>query len=148
MHIMQDSFFHKADSGKLKYLDEIKSFNYDCLQAIDVDKFYEHLNKILAESDVDFVFVDGFLLFHFDIKFDKMYFFTLTKEQCQEKRSKRKYKTVDNPGYFDQIVWPCYTNYYSHCKSKFPDIVYLDGSLPLEHNLNLVKQDLLKLLNN
>lgn len=127
-------------------MSEVGSHNFDTVKAIDSDSFFEYLNKVCSLPNVDYVFVDGFLLFYFDIKFDRRYFFTLTKEECREKRSKRKYKTVDNPGYFDKIVWPSYLEYLTYCKAKYSDIIYLNGALPFDHNYEIVKNDLLNII--
>ena len=148
VHIIQDNFFHKKESGKLEFLPEVNSFNYDCLAAIDAQQFSEYFNQVCSTPDLDFVFVDGFLLFYFDIKFDKKYFFTLTKEECKERRSKRKYKTVDNPNYFEKLVWPNYLAYIEYCQNKFPDIEYLEGAMSLDQNFEIVKNELLQLLEN
>lgn len=146
--LCQDSYFHKRVSGKLEYRPDLQSHNYDCIEAIDSESFFKDLEKIMSLSaEYDFLFIDGFLLFHFQsIRFDKKLFFTLTKEQCLEKRSKRNYKTVGSLEYFDQLVWPCYTKYYDFCNSSFCDIFYLDGDKPAEESLNLVKNELLQLL--
>ena len=148
VHVIQDNFFHNKESGKLEFIPEVNSFNYDCLEAIDAQKFNEYFNQVCSTPGLDFVFVDGFLLFYFDINFDRKYFFTLTKEECKEKRAKRKYKTVDNPNYFEKLVWPSYLIYYEYCRKKFPDIIYLDGALPLEQNFELVENELKHLTEN
>ncbi len=148
-YLCQDTFFHKRVSGKLEYRSDLQSHNYDCIEAIDSELFFVDLEEIMALSEnYDFLFIDGFLLFHFHtkIRFDKKFFFTLTMGQCLEKRLKRNYKTVGSLEYFHQLVWPCYTKYRDFCMHQFDDIFYLDGSEPSEKSLHLVSQELVQLL--
>jgi uridine kinase len=143
-HINQDEFFYKKESGALEFIADLNSFNYDCLKAIDSQKFYNsYQNCISSMSHLDYLFIDGFLLFFFrDIKYDRKFFFTLTKNECKERRSKRNYKTVGTLNYFEQLVWPNYVEYFSFCENTFSNIVYLNGADSLENNVNLVTNEL------
>ena len=118
-YICQDKYFYTRDSGKLEYMPELNSHNWDCMEAIDTENFFKDFHEIMTNSDLyDFLFIDGFLLFkfHSKIQFDQKYFFTLKKEECLLKRSSRKYKTVGSAEYFVTCVWPAYTEYYDFCK--------------------------------
>jgi len=144
-YICQDKYFYTRDSGKLEFKPEVHSHNWDCIGAIDWESFYKQLQEIQAKSYAyDFLFIDGFLLFKFHslIKFDRKYFFTLTMEECLQRRLKRNYKTVGSKEYFEVCVWPAYTEYYEFCQSTFDDVVYLNGEENMDEHFALVVKNL------
>uniref|UniRef100_A0A914Z913 Molybdopterin synthase catalytic subunit n=1 Tax=Panagrolaimus superbus TaxID=310955 RepID=A0A914Z913_9BILA len=62
-------------------------------------------------------------------------FFTMTKEECEKRRSTRSYDPPDRPGYFDQIVWPAYEQHFTNAiKRNHEDhkILFISGTDPLE----------------
>ncbi len=141
--ICQDDFFFSTTSGRLKFIEELNSFDYDCLEAVDSERFKTSLDDLINKSANSIIFVDGFLLFYYkEIKFDKKYFLTLTQQECLNKRLNRNYKTVGSIEYFQNRVWPCYTSYYNYCEKKFNDIVYLNGNHPIDQTFSFVKKQL------
>ena len=144
-YLCQDTYFFSKSSGLLEFRPELNSHNYDCIEAIDSQKFMADLKTILAEADdtYDFLFLDGFLLFKYEqIQFHKKYFFTLDMQVCLQKRLNRNYKSVGSMEYFVNCVWPNYTEYYEFCKSNFNDITYLDGAHSIQTHFDFVKNDL------
>ena len=133
VHICQDTFFYTRDSGKLEYVPSVKSHNFDTIAAIDVDRFSQSLDQLINhEPKYDYIFIDGFLIFmlkdsEFIRKLAAKFFITLSKEECLRRRSKRVYKTVGSPEYFEQLVWPSYQNYLKFCQENYQDICYHDG---------------------
>ena len=149
VYINQDQFFYPKESGKLEYRAELNSFNYDCLEAVDSGKFLSFVNEIIQKTPKDhIILIDGFLIFKYlNLNFDLKLFFTLTKEECCLRRSKRNYKTVGTHEYFETLVWPCYENYYECCQKQFNDIIYIDGINDMQNTFNLVKNKILTFQN-
>jgi uridine kinase len=149
-HICQDTFF--LPKSQLEFREDLNSHNYDTIDSIDSEKFFQHLDALIDhEPNYDFIFIDGFLLYKYDQQFlgklRRKYFFTLTKEQCLSRRLSRNYKTVGSLDYFEKLAWPCYSAYYEYCSKTFVDIVYFDGNQPIQVAFNHVKNDLLRILN-
>jgi nicotinamide/nicotinate riboside kinase len=149
-YLCQDNYFFKRESGKLEFIEDLKSHNFDCIEAIDSEKFFIDLNEIIENKKhlYDFLIIDGFMLFEYvHIDFAKMFFFTLTKEQCLSNRLKRNYKTVGSVEYFENCVWPNYLKYYEKCKTLFSgNIIYLNGNVFNDNNFSHVKQILKELI--
>ncbi len=144
-YICQDKYFYSRESGKLEFKPEVNSHNWDCIEAIDVERFYNDLKEILDKSSLyDYLFIDGFLLFKFNsvIKFDLKYFFTLSSEECLRRRLQRNYKTVGSKEYFDLCVWPTYIEYYEFCQKTFNDVIYLNGEKNIDDHFALVAKAL------
>ena len=151
-YICQDTYFYKRDSGKLEYKPELNSHNYDTIDAVDSETFLTDLNNLIkSNSNCDFIFVDGFMLFAYNElieKFDKKYFFILDKDECLKRRLNRNYKTVGTLEYFEQLVWPNYISYYDKClNSKFKNFVYLNGCDDFIDTFELVKSQLNEIKN-
>ena len=150
IHICQDNFFHPKDSGKLEYKPALNAYNYDVFECVDSEKFLSEFEKVTNHSPMyDVVLVDGFFLFkHVSLmgKFDLKYFFTLTKDQCFTRRSKRNYRWVGTIEYFEELVWPNYMNYLDFCQ-KIKEIAYLDGMEEVEKNFDFVRKQIDNILN-
>ena len=144
-YLCQDTFFHSKDGGKLEYKPALNAYNYDCFECVDSEKFLNVLDKTINhEPAYDVVFVDGFLLFKYESlieKLDLKYFFTLTKEECFRRRSSRNYKWVGTIEYFEELVWPNYTNYLSYCH-RIKDVIYLDGTVDMEKTYETVRKQI------
>ena len=154
VHICQDTFFYTRESGKLEYVPSAGSHNFDTISAIDVERFSQSLDELMNhEPKYDYIFIDGFLVFmlkesEFMQKLAAKFFLTLSKEECLRRRSKRVFKTVGSPEYFEQLVWPCYQNYLKFCQSNYNDICYFDadaeGSVDLAFELAIKTIDSIK----
>ncbi|KAK7073159.1 Nicotinamide riboside kinase [Halocaridina rubra] len=88
--------------------------------------------------------LDGFLLFD-DSELtelcDLRFFFTLSREQCWERRCSRVYDPPDPPGYFEQCVWPMYETHLAHVKENVQNVHFLNGT---EDHFEMVHQKILK----
>jgi uridine kinase len=149
VYLNQDKYFHSKESGLLEFRSELGSFNYETLEAIDSTSFLAEFAELKRKqaSKYETIILDGFLIFAYDsISFDKKYFFTLSKEACLQRRLNRKYKTVGTIEYFESLVWPSYMQYYTYCKKKFNDIVYLDGEMSIELIAQQVKIEIMEML--
>uniref|UniRef100_A0AC34GC97 Molybdopterin synthase catalytic subunit n=1 Tax=Panagrolaimus sp. ES5 TaxID=591445 RepID=A0AC34GC97_9BILA len=79
----------------------------------------EFIKKLSNENDV--IIVEGNMLCELkslENNFDEIIFFTMTKEECEKRRSTRRYDPADKPGYFDQIVWPCYEQHFTNALKR------------------------------
>jgi uridine kinase len=130
-HFSQDDFYHPRDAQHLEYIEELDSFNFDVISAINMEKFRQELNKIRESGKYEYIFVEGFLIYD-DEKLhsmlDKKYFLHVTKEECLRRRVNRNYKSLDTPNYFDKCVWPEFIKYKQRCEATYNDIVYINGS--------------------
>ena len=157
--ISQDDYFYPENSKHHTPAPGLPiHHNWEVITSIDTDKMFCDVNKILNQTQLlntssncrnqlrPILLLDGFLLFD-DIRIDSLcnfkYFFTLTYEQCLERRLKRCYDPPDIPGYFDTCVWPMYEEHLKRIQMKCSNIIYLDGSLNQEQIFNKVYQDII-----
>lgn len=129
--IIQDDFYFLLNSGKLEYLQDLQSFNFDTPEAIDFEKLIDNVQVLKDSGKNEFIFVDGSLIYWNDRLcklFDQKYFLRLVKEECHSRRLKRKYESLDTPNYFEKCVWSEYLKYEQFCFTRYHDIVYIDGS--------------------
>jgi hypothetical protein len=62
--------------------------------------------------------------------FHRVLFITLDRDTCQKRRSTRVYDPPDEPGYFDQVVWPSYQSHLENALAMARDdarLAFLDG---------------------
>lgn len=86
--------------------------------------------------------LDGFLLFgltELTEMCDFCFFFTLSREQCWDRRKIRNYEPPDPPGYFEHCVWPMYEAHLDYVKKNVPDMIFLDG---MEDSFQMVCQQI------
>lgn len=147
-YLQQDEFYYPRDTDHLEYINDLESFNFDVITAINMDKFRLTLAKLIESGTCDYIFLDGFLLFE-DAQvyqmLDRRYFLHLEKEECLRRRVSRNYKSIDTPNYFDRCVWVEFLKYKQMCESKYIDIVYLNGAQSAESIFDLVCTDLTRL---
>ena len=143
--IAQDDFYYPRDSQHLEYINELNSYNFDTIKAIDMDAFHTELKRVIDSRQYDYIFLDGFLLYE-DEKINKLldrkYFLSLTKEDCWRRRQGRNYCFADSYDYFNHCVWPEFLKYKQKCESKYDDIVYINGSDPIEVVYDFILNDL------
>jgi nicotinamide/nicotinate riboside kinase len=140
----QDDYYRERNEDNLEYVSEADSFNFDVITAIDMDRFKKDIIKLRDSGIYDFIFIDGFLIYAdrelvdlLDIK----YFILLNKEESRRRRESRQYKTIDTPNYFEKCVWVEYSKYLKFCKSSYIDIIYIDGTNPIQEIVNFVIND-------
>jgi nicotinamide/nicotinate riboside kinase len=145
IYLQQDDFYYPRNGKYLEFLDELDSFNFDVISAINMDMFHQELKRLIDLSQYEYILLDGFLLFE-DRKLyhmlDKRYFLHLSKEECLRRRISRNYKTVDTPNYFDKCVWVEYLKYKQKCEMTYDQIVYLNGSNSPDEIFNFVLNDI------
>ena len=151
IHINMDNFYLPKDSNHLLYLSDVKSFNFESIKSLDLDRFHRVLQELVTSNRYEFVIIEGFLLFE-DTKacalFDQMYFLTLDRDECLRRRKLRSYELSDSPGYFEKYVWPSYLVYVAECGRLFADrIVFLDGTRNRD-NLEFILANLMTINNN
>jgi len=116
-----------------------------CLSCPDDDKLVEVVEEIHPTVSVPqlqqfkVLILDGFLIFNdqwtselCDLKF----YFTLTREQCLQRRNLRNYDPPDVPGYFEACVWPEHVKWKNLAMEMNPDMIVMDGFQDRILNLN------------
>lgn len=154
--ISQDDYFFSKDSQyHVPCPGGLAHHNWDIITALDMKKMVCDVKEIVkSHPDTDgsdsplseavglrpVLLMDGFILYD-DPEIlelcDLRYFFTLTQEECWERRSQRTYDPPDPPGYFEVCVWPMYEEHLAKVREGVANIVYLDG---MEENLPSVLQ--------
>uniref|UniRef100_F1L0I8 Molybdopterin synthase catalytic subunit n=1 Tax=Ascaris suum TaxID=6253 RepID=F1L0I8_ASCSU len=117
--VSQDDFFHNRELVRCisKESDpSIRFCNYDSPDAIDERRFVEAI--LNAAVTHDNVVVEGNMLTELPSVYNlisRILFLTLDRETCLERRLQRSdYDPPDEPGYFDQVVWPAYQRHLSN----------------------------------
>lgn len=91
------------------------------------------LCKKVQEANVRILILEGFCILNYAPIADLCclkYYFTLTREECYERRIKRVYEPPDCPGYFEKCVWPEYLNLFDEVEKAVKNVDYFDGTLP------------------
>ena len=103
-----DDYFRPIDDPRHIYLTEYKTQDWDCLSALDLDRFVSDLKS--DRDRYDLILVEGFLLFNIpsESAYDLSYFFDLPYDECCRRRLERVYEPPDPEGYFQGHVWPAY----------------------------------------
>ena len=110
LHI--DDYFRPNDDPHHIHLEKFNHHDWDCLEAIDTDRFIKDLQSMRLECDL--LFVEGFLIFNVptpsknDRLFNLAYYFDLSYEECRKRRLERNYDPPDPQGYFEEHVWSAY----------------------------------------
>ncbi|XP_011311360.1 nicotinamide riboside kinase 1 [Fopius arisanus] len=140
--ISQDSYFLAKDDPRHVHIPELNHHNWDILESLDMEKMHSDILEIMSsggagrkENDVQFLIVDGFLLFNYKPIFDLCdirYFLELSREECERRRSRRVYDPPDVPRYFEVVVWPQYARYKKEIQEDealVKGITFLDGTV-------------------
>lgn len=103
-----DDYFRLIDDPQHIYLTEYKTQDWDCLSALDLDRFVSDLKS--DRDRYDLILVEGFLIFNIPSEslYDLSYFFDLPYDECCRRRSERVYEPPDPEGYFQGHVWLAY----------------------------------------
>jgi len=143
----QDDFFLAVDDPRHVYLEELNHANWDIITSLDMEGMYNKVLQKLSqepESTPGIMVLDGHLVLNYRPLLelcDLKYYFTLTKDQCWQRRKVREYNPPDPPGYFDKCVWPMYLKYKQEIDG-IHNIVQLDGSRRIEDALTIVISDI------
>ena len=107
-----DDYFRSLDDPRHVYLTQFGLQDWDCLNALDTDRFVADLQS--ARRECDLLLVEGFLIFNIPLalletrRFDLAYYLDLPYEECRRRRSERAYEPPDPDGYFEGHVWQAY----------------------------------------
>ncbi|XP_028130486.1 nicotinamide riboside kinase 1 [Diabrotica virgifera virgifera] len=89
-----------------------------------------YICDILKTAKLKVIIVEGFCIFNYKPLlqfFDLMYYFTLTKEECFERRELRTYDPPDCPGYFDLCAWPEHLSQLEEVRKTVDGIKFCSG---------------------
>jgi nicotinamide/nicotinate riboside kinase len=95
----------------------------------DINELKHSLSEKL-KTNWEILIVEGFSIFNckaLEKIFHLKYYFTLSKEECFQRRSQRIYEPPDCPGYFEKCVWPEHTKQLEEVQTEVEGVVYLDG---------------------
>ncbi|XP_028968261.1 nicotinamide riboside kinase 1 [Galendromus occidentalis] len=135
-YINQDDFFLKPDDPRHVWVEnsEFRSQNWEIPESVDFQALKQKvidLTRSGEELPYRLIVLEGHLLYadpHVVKWSDLNYFFTLTREQCWERRKERVYDPPDPPGYFDAIVFPEYLKLKGFVDQNIANVEYIDGS--------------------
>lgn len=146
--VLRQDDFYVLDPKDLEYIPDLKSYNFDTINAINMEKLYSLLKKLIDSEKYNFIIVEGSLIY-LDQKIysllDRKYFLFIDKEESKRRRSKRKYNIPDSPNYFEKWVWPEYQKYKLFCLTNYKDIIYIDGNRSIDDIFQQVYKDLIKI---
>lgn len=168
--LCQDDYFYPEDSScHIPCPGGLKHHNWDVITALDMEKMKLDVRNIINSSPIKeeggedslhastcdsnssiqtyrpVLLLDGFLIYddsELTAMCDLRYFFTLSREQCWERRRKRDYEPPDPPGYFDACVWPMYEEHLDRVRKNVSDVIFLDGT---ENHFEIIHQQVLEL---
>ncbi|XP_063979873.1 nicotinamide riboside kinase 1 [Diachasmimorpha longicaudata] len=137
----QDTYFRPKDDPRHVHIPELNHHNWDILDSLDIEKMHSDILEILSSQEDDdnrgeirLLIMDGFLLFNYKPIYDLCdlrYFLDLSRELCEQRRSRRVYDPPDVPGYFEAVVWPEYLRYKREIEDNeqvMRGIIFLDGT--------------------
>ena len=107
-----DDYYRSDDDPRHRYLDKFNQPDWDCLDAIDIDRFLADFDRLRFQCD--FLFVEGCLIFNIPMsnknqhRFRLAYYFDLPFEECRKRRTQRDYGSPDPQDYFETHVWQAY----------------------------------------
>ncbi|UJR29153.1 hypothetical protein I4U23_010367 [Adineta vaga] len=108
-----DDYFRPNNDPNHIHLDKFDHHDWDCLEALDIDRFIADLRTLRSKCDL--LLVEGFLIFNISSSaakqsnlFNLGYYFDLPYDECLQRRSKRDYDPPDPQGYFEEHVWQAY----------------------------------------
>ena len=107
-----DDYYRSEDDPHHIYLEEFNHHDWDCLNALDINRFIDDYQSF--RSKYDLLFVEGFLIFNIPLlykahyRFDLAYYFDMSYDECRQRRLKRNYNPPDPIGYFEGHVWNVY----------------------------------------
>lgn len=93
------------------------------IQSNGIDKLPDNI-----KNRTHILIIDGFTIFNYKkwgYLFNLKYFFTLDKEECYKRRTKRVYDPPDCPGYFEKVAWPEYLKNKKEVEESVEDVKFL-----------------------
>ncbi|VIO95588.1 Zinc finger, C2H2 type family protein [Brugia malayi] len=132
----QDAFYYPMEQLERvvsRSNPEIIFYNYDTINALDMQKFVLNVQKAITEND--FVIAEGNMIMEISSLRQLLHrciFITLNYSLCEQRRTAREYNPMDLPGYLEEIVWPTYRNHLANAFSlahHLSTIVFVDGNI-------------------
>ncbi|XP_050421481.1 nicotinamide riboside kinase 1 [Adelges cooleyi] len=134
----QDEFYYPESSKHLEFIPELNYHDYDRISAYDMDRM---ITAIESNSRSNILVLDGILLLD-DVRIincaDLKFFFVMDKESCWSRRKIRTYLPPEPDGYFEKYAWPEYKQHLNRVKETIPDVIFLNGTDSIEHNVAIV----------
>lgn len=152
----QDDYFFPGNDSRHTVIPELNHVNWEIMSSLDMKKMRSDVSSALSRNHSDgtprVMILEGFLVLN-DSYFAKIcdlkFFFTLTRDQCWERRSVGTLQHVypDPPGYFDQFVWLEYEKHKDEACKINSDLVCIDGARNVSITFNEVVEKISLVLN-
>ncbi|XP_050545850.1 nicotinamide riboside kinase 1 isoform X1 [Daktulosphaira vitifoliae] len=139
----QDEFYYSDYDTHLKKIPELNYHNWDEIGAYNMDQM---VASVACTSLKNLIILEGILLLDDAriVKFaDLKFFIIMDKETCWNRRCKRQYLPPEPDGYFENYAWPQYEKHLTKVKENNSDVIFLNGTDSLEHNVAIV-MDIIK----
>lgn len=111
-----DDYYRPDNDPHHVHLKKYDHHDWDCLDALDIERFMVDLQSLRLKCDI--LFVEGFLIFnipspfkrhhHHHRLFNLAYFFDLPFEECRKRRLRRHDYSPAPDGFFEKHVWHAY----------------------------------------
>ena len=158
--LSQDDFYYPDDSPEHTRIPELDHVNWDRVDAVDMAAFRREIQTYLStafsgsgEEGPPLLILDGITIFN-DVATAKLcdvkYFFTLDRNECLARRSRRSYDPPDVPGYFELTAWPQYLANLRELEQAGMigeadgRIRFLDGALSLNERCKIIRDEVLR----
>ncbi|XP_054286548.1 nicotinamide riboside kinase 1-like isoform X1 [Macrosteles quadrilineatus] len=152
--VSQDDYFLPPDDPRHTHLPELNHINWEIATALDMDRMVSDIREILTRNpggallilEGYLIFTDPFLSSLCDLK----YFFTISPEECRNRRAERAKEPPDpswaslwhdKPGYFENILWPEYERNLQVALNINSDLKFIDGTRTTQSVVNKVAED-------
>jgi len=109
---------------------------------------FHSISKGIKSAKLKVLIVEGFCIFNYEPLvplFDLKYYFTLTKEECLQRREYRVYDPPDVPGYFELCAWPEHISQLEEVRTKVDDVKYFSGTNDSDKVAEIILRDIFSL---
>uniref|UniRef100_A0A1B6LX11 Phosphoribulokinase/uridine kinase domain-containing protein n=1 Tax=Graphocephala atropunctata TaxID=36148 RepID=A0A1B6LX11_9HEMI len=144
--VHQDHYFLSPDDPRHILVPELGHLNWEIPSSLDMESMYKHVDNILSRpapvGNVPLLIIEGFLILsdpHLSSLCHHKLLFTLTRDECQARRSTRVYDPPDVPGYFSDVVWPEYERQLQLALALNPDMTLVSGTTDVQELLQHLK---------
>ncbi|PVD19888.1 hypothetical protein C0Q70_20381 [Pomacea canaliculata] len=148
----QDAYFMDPEDERLRLLPQLNGHeNWESLDAIEMDRLLQDVDKWMTDAmsskqvgTVPLLIIEGFLIFNHCVLanlFHRKYFIQIDRSTCINRRRFRTYNPPDEPGYFEEVVWPMYLKNKAELSAQH-DIVYLDGTKSPDDIVSQIAEDI------
>lgn len=131
----QDDFYYTDYDQHLESIPELNYHAWDKISAYDMNKMMVSINSQTSNILV----LEGILLLE-DVRIvelaDLIFFITMEKDKCFERRITRTYLPPEPPGYFDKYAWPEYEKHLAKIEKE--KTIFLNGSDSIDLNMTIV----------